>query len=80
MSIRREVNKPIKSFNDQFHQAYMRLQNPYVLNDAIILPVYYATLDNLTAMLVKRMNPPLARLVDAYLEAVIANIELGKKI
>lgn len=80
MEIRREVNGLISSFNDWFQWAYTRLQAPYVLNDDAILPVYYAALDNLTTTLVKRMNPPPTRLVDAYAEEVVVNTDLGKNI
>lgn len=77
MIAHREINELISSFNDRFPQAYMRLQAPYVLNDVVSLPVYYAALDNLTTVVVKRMQPPLTRLVDTYLKVVISNIDLG---
>lgn len=51
MSVRREIDKLISSFNDWFHQAYTMLHAPYVLNDAATFPIYYVSLDNLTAAL-----------------------------
>lgn len=80
MIVHREINEPINSFNDRFHRAYTRLQDPYTLNDVATLVVYYATLDNLIAALVKRMRPPPTRLVDAYARAVIASTNLGQNI
>lgn len=80
MSIRREVNEPIGSFNDCFHQAYTRLQDPYLHNDAAALPVYYAALDNLTLASVKRMCPSLTTLVTAYVEAIVGSANLGQNI
>lgn len=79
MTIHREINEPINSFNDRFHQAYTRLHAPYTLNDVVSLPVYYIALDNLTATLVKIMQPPLTRLVEAYEEAIITSTDLGLK-
>lgn len=77
MSVRREVNEPIGSFNDHFHCAFTRLQDPYLHNDAAALPVYYAALDNLTSALVKRMHLPPPSLVTAYTEAIVASAYLG---
>lgn len=80
MSIRKEVNKPIRSFNDCFHRAYTRLQDPYLRNDVVALPFYYTALDNLTSVLVKRIRPALTTLVTAYTEAVVASVDLGQNI
>lgn len=80
MSVRREVNEPIGSFNNRFHRAYTRLQDSYLHNDITNLPVYYATLDNLTSALVKMMQPPPASLVAAYKKAVVASADLGQNI
>lgn len=77
MFVWKEVNESTSSFNDRFHWAYTRLQALYVLNDVAALPIYYETLDNLTATLVRRMWLAPTRLVDAYAEAVIANTDLG---
>lgn len=49
-------------------------------NDVVSFPVYYATLDNLTGALVKRMQPPLPRLVDTYVEVVIGSANFGQNI
>lgn len=73
MSVKREVNEPIGSFNDYFHHAFMRLQDPYIHNDVATLPVYYVALDNLMLALVKRMHLPLTSLVTAYSEVVVAS-------
>lgn len=51
-----------------------------MLNDVVSIPIYYTTLDNLTAALVKRMQPPLTRLVNTYANVIISSIDLGKKI
>lgn len=80
MSVQREINEPIGSFNDRFHRAFMRLQDPYVHNDFVALPIYYETLENLTSTLVKRMHPLLTSLVTTYAKAVVASTDLGKNI
>lgn len=80
MSVWREINELICSFNDHFHRAFMRLQDPYVHNDVVAFPIYYAALDNLTSALVKRMLLPLTTLVSAYAEAIIASAYLGHNI
>lgn len=77
MSIKREVSEPINLFNNRFHGAYIRLQSPYVVNDASTKAVYYAALDNIIATLVKRMHQTPQNLVDTYV-VVKASDDLGQ--
>lgn len=78
MSIKREVSEPINLFNNRFHRAYIRLQSPYVVNDASTKAVYYAALDNIIATLVKRMHQTPQNLVDTYVVVVKASDDLGQ--
>lgn len=76
IKVKREVNEPIASFNNRFHRAFTRLQDPYVLDDGTALGVYYEALDSLTATFLKwRPNPP-GTLSDAYTEAVQLSTDL----
>lgn len=74
-----KINEPIKSFNNQFDQEFMRLQAPYVLNDATALLDYYVALDNIIATLVKGMWPTLTKLVDSLCRGSYSKHWLGKK-
>jgi hypothetical protein len=51
----------------------MRLNSPYIVDVAFAQMVYYATLYNLNAKLVKQMHRPPKNLIDAYDEAIKAS-------
>lgn len=77
VEIKRQEHEPISTFNNRFHKAYTRLRDPYLLDNAAALPIYYEALDRLTAMFVKSTNPLPADLKGAYVVAITASTGLG---
>jgi len=68
----------INTFNNRFHKSYCHLQAPYNIVAVATLPIYYDALDKLTSMFVRRANPPVTTLAEAYTEVVKVNTELGQ--
>ncbi|XP_059073818.1 uncharacterized protein LOC131874453 [Cryptomeria japonica] len=76
MEIRRQEHEPISTFNNRFHKTYTRLRDPYNLNNAATLPVYYVALDCLTSMFVKSKGTPPTNLKEAYASSISVSNDL----
>lgn len=80
VEVKRQGHEPISSFNNRFHKAFTRLQDPYVVSDASAREIYYSALDYLTAMFVRQTQPAPTTLIEAYAKAMEISKGLGQNI
>lgn len=80
VEVKRQGHEPISSFNNRFHKAFTRLQDPYVVSDASAREIYYSALDYLTVMFVQQSHPAPTTLTEAYAKAMEISKGLGQNI
>lgn len=80
VEMKRQGQEPINSFNNKFHKAFTRLQDPYVVSDASAREIYYSALDYLTSMFVRQSHPASTTLMEAYAKAMEISKGLGQNI